>query len=192
MEAEQIILPGSLIIIKGRRKRNVCILKMFARGGLRLDPSLNSWHQKKVVGASSGLKLKIETVKLRCMKKDHEYPLMSKINLDPLFIVSKGKTSLPHGKARISNYLACSGILLLMAVLTCSIGTTANMTQLLISCQSPQESQEVLHMRNKYENFFLYQKFWSLYIISIWKVGNKYIGSNMLEVAILSMWYLYT
>lgn len=92
---------------------------------------------------------------MRCMKKDHEYPLMSKINLDPLFIVSKGKISLPHGKARISNFLVCSGICLLMAVLTCSsVGTTANMTQLLISCQSPQESQEVLHMRNKYEDFF--------------------------------------
>ena len=94
---------------------------------------------------------------MRCMKKDHEYPLMSKINLDPLFIVSKGKFSLPHGKARISNFLVCSGICLLMAVLTCSsVGTTANMTQLLISCQSPQESQEVLHMRNKYELFKIF------------------------------------
>lgn len=177
MGAEQILLPGSLIIIKGRRKRNVCILKMFARGGLRLDPSLNSWHKKKVVRASSGSKLKTETVKLRYMKKDHEYPLMSKINLDPLFIVSKGKTSLPHRKARISNYLACSGILLLRAVLTCSVGTTANMTQLLISCQSPQESQEVLHMRNKYENFFCTTIFGAYILSPFGKLGITVLGT---------------
>lgn len=112
------------------------------------------------------------------MKKDHEYPLMSKINLDPLFIVSKGKFSLPHGKARISNYLACSGILLLMAGLTCSsVGTTANMTQLLISCQSPQESQEVLHMQNKYENFFCTTNCRAYILSTFGKFGINVLGA---------------